>query len=111
MMFTTSKTQKSKAEISCDRFDTCSANICPLDPDWQQRKHLNGERVCFYLIEAQKINAKAVFESCGRGYLYLLMAEVTPAIIYRHYAIKYALNQAKKTGSRMGRKVGVSHGS
>ena len=110
-MHTTSKTKKSKTEISCDRFDTCSANICPLDPDWQQRKHLNGERVCFYLIEAQKINAKAVFESSGRGYLYLLMVEATPAIIHRHYAIKYALNQAKKTGSRLGRKIGASHGS
>ena len=110
-MHTTSKTKKSKTEISCDRFDTCSANICPLDLDWQQRMHLNGERICFYLIEAQKINAKAVFESGGRGYLYLLMVEATPAIIHRHYAIKYALNQAKKTGSRLGRKIGASHGS
>lgn len=110
-MHTTSKTKKSRTEISCDRFDKCSANICPLDPDWQQRKHLKGERVCFYLIETQKINAKAVFESGGRGYLYLLMAEATPAIVNRHYAIKYALKQAKKTGSRLGRKIGASHGS
>jgi hypothetical protein len=110
-MLTTSKIKKNKVEIGCDRFDTCSANICPLDQDWHQRKHLNGERICFYLIEAQKINAKAVFESGGRGYLYLLMVEATPAIINRHYAIKYALNQAKKTGSRLGRKIGASHGS
>ena len=110
-MLTTSKTKKSTGAITCDRFDNCSANICPLDPDRQQRMHLNGERVCFYLIEAQKINAKAVFENGGRGYLYLLIQEATPAIISRHYAIKYALKQAEKTGSRLGRKIGASHDS
>jgi hypothetical protein len=110
-MCTTSEIKNSKKTINCDRFNDCSANICPLDPDWQQRKHLNGERVCFYLIEAQKINAKAIFECSGRGYLYFLMLEATQAIINRHYPIKYALKKAKKTGSRLGRKVGVSHGS
>lgn len=106
-----SNTSKINGTTSCDRFNTCSANICPLDPDWQQRKHLNSERVCLYLLEAQKINAKAVFESGGREYLYLLIEEVAPAIISRHYPIKYALQQAKKTGSRLGRKIGASHGS
>lgn len=110
-MANTSKINKIKGAISCDRYNTCSANICPLDPDWQQRKHLNSERVCLYLLEAQKINAKAVFESGGREYLYLLIEEVAPAIIRRHYAIKYALNKAKKTGSRLGRKIGSNHGS
>lgn len=110
-MASTSKNNKIKLSISCDRYNNCSANICPLDPDWQQRKHLNSERVCIYLLEAQKINAKAVFESGGREYLYLLIEEVAPAIISRHYPIKYALQQAKKTGSRLGRKIVASHGS
>lgn len=95
--------------INCDRFNTCSANICPLDSDWQKRKHLKGERVCFYLIEAQKTNAKALFEGTGRGYLYILMQEASQAIITQHSPIKYSLEQAKKTGSRMDRKIGVSH--
>ena len=68
------------ASISCDRFNRCSANICPLDPEWHKRKHLNGERICFYLLEAQKTNAKAVFECGGRGCLYAVMQEATPAI-------------------------------
>jgi hypothetical protein len=95
--------------IHCNRYCNCSANICPLDSDWQKRKHLNGERVCFYLIEAQKANAKVVFDKCGRGYLYTLMQEVTQAIITRHYPIKITLERAKKTGLRMNRKIGVSH--
>ncbi len=92
--------------ISCDRFNRCSANICPLDPEWHKRKHLNGERICFYLLEAQKTNAKAVFECGGRGCLYAVMQEATPAIIYQYHAIKYALERSKKAGSRLGRKIG-----
>lgn len=95
--------------INCDRFDRCSANVCPLDPEWHKRKHLNGDRVCFYLIEAQKANAKAVFDTCGRGYLYSVMHELTPAISARHNTIKRTLELAKKTGSRMGKKIGVRH--
>jgi hypothetical protein len=94
-------------QIDCDRFQSCSANICPLDADWPKRKHLNGERVCFYLIEAQKVNAKAIFDKCGRGYLYELMQMSSPNIITKHYPIKRALQQAKKTGSRMDRIIGV----
>ena len=106
MMTNTSEAAKIKGAISCDRFNSCSANICPLDSEWQKRKHLNGERICFYLLEAQKINAKAVFECGGRGYIYSLMQEATPSIISRHYPIKYALDQSKKTGLRLGRKIG-----
>ena len=82
--------------ISCDRFQSCSANICPLDSEWSKRKHLNGDRVCFYLIEAQKANAKAIFDTCGRGYFYEVMQEVTQSIINRHSIIKHVLDQAKK---------------
>jgi hypothetical protein len=95
-------------QINCDRFQNCSANICPLDPEWFKRKHLNGDRVCFYLIEAQKTNAKAIFDTCGRGYVFEAMQRVTPNIIERYSIIKRALEQSKKTGSRMARKIGVT---
>lgn len=93
--------------INCDRFNSCSANICLLDQEWQKRVHQNGERVCFYLIEAQKANAKAVFDTCGREYLYPLMQEATQTIIARHYPIKHVLEQAKKSGLRLSRKIGL----
>lgn len=95
-------------QIDCDRFQSCSANICPMDIQWPIRKHLNGDRVCFYLIEAQKTNAKAIFDKCGRRHVYELMLAATPNIIARHYPIKRALEQAKKTGSRMDRIIGVA---
>lgn len=36
---------------NCQRFNICNAMVCPLDPDWELRVHLSGERVCIYLLE------------------------------------------------------------
>jgi hypothetical protein len=90
---------------SCDRFQKCSAAICPIDKDWQIRKHLRGERICFYMIEAEKVNAEAVFRDSGRTQLYLAIKDTVQKITSCHYPIKYALEQSKKTGSRMTRKT------
>lgn len=30
----------------CPRFNICSANVCPLDPDKRQRNFIPGESVC-----------------------------------------------------------------
>lgn len=90
----------------CDRFKSCSANICPLDKDWHKRVHHSYDRVCFYLIEAQKINAEALFKHTGREYLYRAIQAVVKSIISSHSAIKFSLERAKESGSRMARKVG-----
>jgi hypothetical protein len=29
----------------CPKFQTCNANICPLDPLWRSAAHLPGEKV------------------------------------------------------------------
>jgi len=39
---------------SCPKYEKCSANICPLDPNWKLRAHMNSEPVCFYLREYVK---------------------------------------------------------
>lgn len=94
---------------ACPKFQKCNAPICPLDADWPKRVHHNGDRVCFYLIEAQKASAKATFDNVGLGYTYELIRQAIPSIISRHYPIKHALEQAQKTGSRMARKFGGRH--
>ncbi len=43
---------------ACPKYQTCSATICPLDPSWRKRRHLKGERICFYLCEAQSVTQK-----------------------------------------------------
>ena len=41
----------------CPKFHHCSAPLCPLDPDWNKRKMLQGDNLCHYLCEASKKNA------------------------------------------------------
>lgn len=93
----------------CPKYQKCYAPICPLDEKWQKRKHISGDRICFYLPEAQKANAKTVFEVRGLGYLYDVMLRHAPEISQRHHTIKTALDKAKNTSSRMTRTIGGSH--
>ncbi len=97
---------KSLTQSQCPKFQKCYAPICPIDPIWQKRKHMNGDRICFYLLEAQKPNAKAVFEGRGLSYLYEAMALHAQAIADTFTPIKNAFKKAKVTSSRMTRKIG-----
>jgi hypothetical protein len=94
---------------SCDRFQTCSASVCPLEHGWKKRKHLKGERICYYLLEAQKDGAKANFEGAGKDKLYELIVSLTPAIISSNSTLKNAVEKANQSGSRMTRKFGCNH--
>ena len=89
---------------NCPKYEKCSAPICPLDPNWERAIHLNHERVCFYLCEAQKENSEAIFGGRGLSKLHQIMVEVAPAISCRWTTIKKALTRAAKSGSRMLRK-------
>ena len=94
----------------CPKYDSCSANICPLDPDWRLRSHLNGERVCYYLTEAVKRDARANFASVRLGDLYEVVLPRIPEIVSQHRIIGRALLSASKSSSRMMRllpKVGA----
>lgn len=93
----------------CPKFQQCNAPICPLDAEWQKRKHISHERICFYLIETQKANAIANFEVRGLGYLYQAIVRHTSDIADTHSSIKKAMDKAKTTSSRMARKIGERH--
>lgn len=43
--------------LNCPRFNKCEAPLCPIDPDWRQRRMLKNERVCHYLTEVTKPGA------------------------------------------------------
>lgn len=99
-------TNQSLAMEKCERFGKCIANICPLDTDWQKRIHLKGERVCFYLTESQKVNAKEIFEGRGLGNLFKHIQDISYLISAQHCTIRRALEKAKYTPSRIVRKIG-----
>ncbi|MBT7626816.1 MAG: hypothetical protein HN589_11105 [Proteobacteria bacterium] len=90
---------------NCPKYEKCSAPICPLDPNWEGAIHLNHERVCFYLCEAQKENSEAIFGGRGLSKLHQIMVEAAPEISCRWATIKKALTRAAKSGSRMLRNV------
>jgi hypothetical protein len=85
----------------CPKFSTCGANICPLDPDWHLRTHIQGERVCFMLNEAVKADAERIFTLSHRDDLYLQVIAVMPYIQSRWGAIRRGLEKAAQTGSKM----------
>jgi hypothetical protein len=93
----------------CPKYDvegrpSCSAAICPLWKPISEQRMLPSERVCFHLLEYQKIDSEAIFNRSGRGNIYKEMGKVTEEIFaspdsYPHL-IK-ALKKASKTGSRI----------
>jgi len=86
---------------ACPKFNKCSANICPLDPDMLKRTHLPGERVCFYLTEYVKPHAKEILRGSLPEKQLEAIAEAYPKIIARYSPIKRRLIDAAKKGSRM----------
>lgn len=80
----------------CPKFHVCSAPLCPLDEHWRKRRHLKGERICQWLVEAVKPTRAQVF---GDGTLrYLLEMAAVFGVAYPDVARK--LEAAKVTGSR-----------
>jgi len=40
----------------CQKYEKCSANLCPLDKDLSKRSYCDGEEICFYMREHVKGN-------------------------------------------------------
>ena len=85
----------------CPKYNTCSVPICPLDPDWELRTHVDGEPTCIWLTESRKPNAAVNFDAAGVGDLLPWVVTLSPAIMRRHGAIRRTLEQASDTGSRL----------
>ena len=92
-----------RESADCPKYSACSANVCPLDDDRHLRSHLNGERVCYYLTEAVKRDARANFASVRLGDLYEVVLPRIPEIVSKHRIIGRALLSASKSRSRMTR--------
>lgn len=66
---------------ACPRFSACSANVCPLDSRWQERKHFEGQAVCPFVRQ----QAKGTYDkSLGTGEAVVNM----DAILKKHSDIR-----------------------
>lgn len=86
---------------SCPRYAQCSANICPLDPDWRKRGHLQGEPVCGLLRELVKPNGAAVLATTMAADLVGMIADALPEISASNFDIRAQLGRSAKTGSKI----------
>jgi len=96
--------QQNRAGVTpdqCPRYSNCSAPICPLDPDWRDRAHLDGERVCAWLVELSKTTVRASLPPALSGDQAQAIAEAAPSIYAAHGAIRRRLRQTARTPSRL----------
>ena len=91
----------------CPRFDRCSANICPVDPEWPMRSYIKGEAVCFFVLEAVKPGAQARFLGSTAEELYRVACKITPKLLSRYAPMRRPLARARKTPSRLGKRPGT----
>ena len=86
---------------SCPKYAKCSANICPIDPDWQLRTHMKGERICLYLREYVKQGGIARLRGSLPKEMLEKIALNLPDIWSRYGNIKRSLERAAKTDSKI----------
>ena len=78
----------------CPKHSKCSAPLCPLDRDWQKRKMIKEDRVCFYLSEASKPGANARFENRKDKAIYLVVRSRMPFMKKHNKMVARELMQA-----------------
>jgi len=85
----------------CPKYFACSASVCPLDPDWQKARYVNGDPVCYYMREAVKYGAELVFRDASLGELFDAVSVNLEPIRERWGAIDYKLAESCYTSMRM----------
>ncbi len=92
---------------NCPRFDSCNANICPLDSGWPLRSHLRDEPACAYLRAAVKPGGQAHLLGVTSREIAILVLRELPKIIARYSHLRRSLKRAAKRPRKLGRSVGV----
>lgn len=84
----------------CPKFKSCSAPICPLDPDWGLRSHLDGDRVCYYLTELSKEAGRELLRGGLAAEHYQVTEVGYSKIIAAHPRINHQLQRSSKNATR-----------
>lgn len=85
----------------CPKFCKCNAPICSLDRNMLNRVMLPEDAVCYYLLEASKADAEAIFRGLGREELFVEVSKAIPVMSVRWGRIRRKIESARKSGSRM----------
>ena len=85
----------------CPRFDSCNANVCPLDSKWPLAQHVQGEKVCGLLTELVKLEGHATVATVLSADQMATLVREWPKVEARWSDIKYRLRASSTTGSRI----------
>ena len=85
----------------CPRFDSCSASVCPLDPQWPRAQHIQGERVCGLLTELVKVGGRARVANILTPEQFPVLVRERLKVEARWSDIRIRLRASAKTGSRI----------
>lgn len=85
----------------CPRHRSCSANICPMDPEVHRRTHLRGEPVCGMLLELGKQGGEATLGGVLRAEQLQTLTTLAPTLLARWAPLRRAYTKAAKKGSRL----------
>jgi hypothetical protein len=86
---------------ACPRFHSCSAPLCPLDPQRETRSHLRGEPVCGYLREFVKVGGPERVEQAIPEGLFRLITVAATELTSRGSPIYWPLRRAARQRSRL----------
>jgi len=87
--------------VRCPRFDSCSAPICPLDPQWPSAQHIQGERVCGFLTEVVKVGGQSRVAGIVTPEQFAVLVRECPKVEARWSDIRIRLRASSKTSSRI----------
>lgn len=79
----------------CDKFQSCNASLCPLDPHWRRTAHLSAEKVCSYLLASGKAGAAQRFAD---DRVFLACLDVLPEVTAKHPDIRRGVEKAARSG-------------
>ena len=85
----------------CPKHSKCSAPLCPLDRDWQKRKMIKEDRVCFYLNEAAKPGAEDRFKGRKDEVIFQIAFARMPFMKKRNKVLGRRLEKASLTGTQI----------
>lgn len=86
--------------INCHKWNSCNAPVCPLDPYWQEHKHLAGEPVCLWLRELVKNDGEHVLRHSLTGLNVEKVIAVKEILYARGGELKFRLERASLNGSK-----------
>jgi hypothetical protein len=88
--------------MRCPKFDSCSAPICPFDPERDKRTYLKGEPVCMYMLEYVKPGGVEKIRGTIGGKGATAIGRATQGVEERWKPLFRRLCIASQTPSRLG---------